>query len=108
MYVYAIQANQYVKIGKANNPRDRMNDLQVGNPVKLKMLFKILCQSEKAAEQTEAVLHKLLNRYAANGEWFQYGPIAYIIRGLPQCKSLDEMCSLIRQHFKHQRRKRIA
>ena len=31
MYVYAIQARQYVKIGKANDPGTRLNDLQVGN-----------------------------------------------------------------------------
>lgn len=106
MYVYAIRARQYVKIGKANNPVERMDALQVGNPVELSSLFKLPCPSEKAAEQLEYVLHRMFKKFNSLGEWFEYGPIAKPLALLPACKTTDEMCSQIRSHFKSQHEKR--
>lgn len=108
MYVYAIQARGYVKIGKANVPEDRLQELQVGNPVELKLVMKIPCKSGMAAEQLEYVLQRVLKRFHIRGEWFEYGPIARVLRELPRCRTTDEMCQKIREHFAHQKRKRAT
>lgn len=108
MYVYAIQARGFVKIGKANNPVQRMADLQVGNPVDLVMRMKIPCKSEKSAEHLERVLHSMFRRFEIRGEWFEYGPICRVLPHIQGCRTVDEMCGKIRDHFFHQRQKRIG
>jgi hypothetical protein len=107
MYVYAIQARGFVKIGKANVPEQRMADLQVGNPVQLILRMKIPCKSEKAAEQLEYILQRMFRRFEIRGEWFEYGPIARVLPHIERCTTTDEMCQKIREHFSHQRHKRL-
>lgn len=107
MYVYFIRARDYVKIGKANVPEVRLQELQVGNPVPLVLLAKLPCRGERAAEHLEFVLQSVLRRYQIRGEWFEYGPIARVLKELPSCNSVDDMCRKIRSHFAHQRAKRI-
>jgi len=106
MYVYAIQARGYVKIGKANNPEARMAELQVGNPVELILRVKLPCKSEAAAEQLECTLQRMFSRFRVRGEWFEYSPIARLLDALPGCASTDETCQMIRARFKVQRAKR--
>ena len=106
MYVYAVQARGYVKIGKANNPEARLTELQVGNPVKLVMRLRIPCKSEAAAEHLESTLQRMFGRFRVRGEWFEYSPIARLIDALPTCASTHEMCQMIRAHFRVQRAKR--
>ena len=67
-YVYAIGDDHDgpIKIGVSARPRNRLRELQVANPSKLKILSKF-----RGDEQDESALHRLLVRARLNGEWFQ-------------------------------------
>lgn len=67
LYVYFVQAEYggAVKIGKARNPRTRVNELQCGNPDLLVIRAVIV-----AARSTEGNLHRALDDYRLEGEWF--------------------------------------
>jgi hypothetical protein len=74
MNVYVIQAGNKkgaIKIGVADNPSKRLDDLQVGNHVELKILAVIPCSSKTHAYHLEGVLHRELSKYKIRGEWFQ-------------------------------------
>lgn len=64
--VYFIETNinqiKYVKIGRSHNPRTRLQDLQTGCPVPLKLLF--------AKNGDENYFHKIFQKYRCQGEWF--------------------------------------
>lgn len=66
--IYAIQAGDDgpVKFGRANNPRSRLNELQTGNPQKLRLLV----ESDIPNEQ-EKWIHEWLSEYRLVGEWFK-------------------------------------
>jgi hypothetical protein len=78
MYVYFIQAfrdkkHKIFKIGKANDPKRRVKELQTGSPVKLKLLGTIKCKSEWHSEQLEKRIHDLFYKQRRRGEWFTLG-----------------------------------
>jgi Meiotically up-regulated gene 113 len=77
MYVYFIKAGGprvMLKIGKANDPKARMAELQTGCPDKLKLLAAVPCRSPKHAEYLEKQAHRCFQKYRARGEWFHYAP----------------------------------
>ena len=65
--VYFVQCGQYVKIGIADNPKTRLRELQVGNPITLTILntFKVV-----RANQVEHSLHEHFMDQWQRGEWF--------------------------------------
>jgi len=66
-YVYLISdpKSNAVKIGRSDNPMKRVGELQTGNPNTLSLL------SCFAAEPSvEQIIHKHLEDYSLNGEWF--------------------------------------
>jgi len=69
-YVYLIRTEDYdqVKIGKANNPKQRLRELQTGSFKKL-----VLHQAipSKNAYLLENKLHLKFNEYRLYGEWFK-------------------------------------
>ena len=76
MFVYLIQNGSKksigaVKIGKANNVKKRLEELQIGNPVKLNLLLKIEYESEKQAYDAELSLHRLFAKKRIRGEWYK-------------------------------------
>lgn len=74
MYVYFIEAfreTPLVKIGKAKNPEARLRNLQVGSPVKLKMIGQVKCKSDFHALQVEKFAHNLFYKQRRRGEWFR-------------------------------------
>lgn len=76
-FVYFISDGEFIKIGKSNNPKKRMSELQVGNARDLHLLFQIPTVSEKAAFEAEKMLHRVYRDYSANGEWFKiHGKLA--------------------------------
>ena len=106
MYLYFIQARSYVKIGYASDPVDRMNELQVGNPIPMQIVAVVRCNSQGHAQEFERAIHSIVRRYSIRGEWFEYGPIAWAISRLRTNIHIDEACSIFRNHLKHQRAKR--
>ncbi len=71
-YVYFIQngSADQVKIGWAKNPRDRVRQLQTGNPMKLNLLS-VMPAIDKGVEN---YLHLKYEKYriTPNGEWFHF------------------------------------
>jgi len=75
MHVYFIQAFGQrdlvrIKIGRAQSPEDRLRRLQTGSPVELKLLGKILCQSDEHAKKVEKLAHDIFHKQRRRGEWF--------------------------------------
>ncbi len=56
-----------VKIGKSNNPKKRLIELQTGNSHKL-TLFAVI---EDVSPDYEKELHELMDHIRLNGEWFK-------------------------------------
>lgn len=74
-YVYFIQpADELkpVKIGLTRNLTRRLEELQVGNPYKLKVKLSIKFESSKEAERIEKLLHNQAEQdhLRLSGEWF--------------------------------------
>lgn len=66
-YVYFIQApNGLVKIGKSNNPKQRLKNLQHMSPVRLEMKRTI-----RGGLYLEHALHKYFKHLRKHGEWFK-------------------------------------
>ena len=75
-YVYLIVCNPklsrpYVKVGMANNPQERIDTLQTGNPHELRMLACIPCKDRNEAKHLESFMHKKLCASRVRGEWFK-------------------------------------
>jgi hypothetical protein len=73
-YVYFIldPINSCVKIGKSNNVKSRISELQTGNPNELKLLATVSCHDESAAFKFESKLHTSFSNLYLRGEWFKY------------------------------------
>jgi len=74
-YIYFISDGEFVKIGIANNPMQRLLAIQIGNARELKLLFTIPIYkwhgiSSSAANDLEIFLHKGFGDNHIRGEWF--------------------------------------
>lgn len=74
-HLYIIQSDKTgtFKIGRANSPIERLDQLQTGSPYKLKLLLVLFNQGYKEKE-----LHKLLAKYRTQGEWFKEEAISLL------------------------------
>lgn len=66
-HLYIIQniSTKDIKIGRSNDPLFRLEQLQTANSNKLRLLISLTNQGLR-----EKTLHKLLQKYNKNGEWF--------------------------------------
>jgi len=73
MYVYFIRAgnNGPIKIGVAVNVESRMETLQTGNHLELRIVTKIKCDSRLDAYGKENKFHRLFAKKRLRGEWFK-------------------------------------
>ena len=60
----------YVKIGRTNNIKKRIRQLQVGNPLKIRLIGIINCSCKKISAKLERELHNKLSYKNKSGEWF--------------------------------------
>ena len=65
--VYFVKHTDYVKIGFTNDIRNRLADLQISCPVKLKLLALI-----EGGLNDEQVHHQRFKHLLSSGEWFSY------------------------------------
>lgn len=63
LHTYFIQSGEFVKIGKSYDVDTRMERLQDGSPLKLKLLF---CDDE----DREYYYHLIFSKYHYRGEWY--------------------------------------
>lgn len=77
-YIYFIACNidkhkewrNRVKIGYSRDPKKRLEELQIGNPVKLSMLY-FFPVNEFQAKRLEGELHRKFKFLNVGGEWFE-------------------------------------
>lgn len=65
VYVITAEGAPIVKIGKADDPDDRVKRLQTGSPTKLTVAWTV-----QAKPQLELLLHERFADYREGGEWF--------------------------------------
>ncbi|MER7841805.1 GIY-YIG nuclease family protein [Streptomyces sp. NPDC096040] len=72
-YVYVMGSDQwpYVKIGYSKDPAKRLWFVQVGSPVRLRLLA-----TYEGGQNLETALHRYFERHRTNGEWFDLGDSA--------------------------------
>ncbi|MGW2689608.1 GIY-YIG nuclease family protein [Streptomyces sp. NPDC001414] len=72
-YVYVMGSDQwpYVKIGYSKHPAKRLWFVQVGSPVRLRLLA-----TYEGQQNLETTLHRYFDRHRTNGEWFDLGDSA--------------------------------
>lgn len=73
MYVYFLRTTgkpRRIKIGKANNPIERVKTLQTGCPYPITIEGAIKCDSESHALRIERSLHEFFADKRKTGEWF--------------------------------------
>lgn len=73
VYVIAWSPRGPTKIGKADDPIQRLNDLQVACPFRLRLYFAAQMAAIFAIEM-ESTLHAKLDDHRMLGEWFKIGP----------------------------------
>jgi hypothetical protein len=66
--IYFVQTddNRFIKVGKANDPRQRLASLQTGSPVRLKLIGAI-----PGGHETEHAIHQRFQALRTYGEWFR-------------------------------------
>lgn len=69
-YVYLICDGEYVKIGRANNIKKRIDALQTSNARELFVIDYIECRTRAHAKAFETCLHETFARERVRGEWF--------------------------------------
>jgi hypothetical protein len=67
-YLYGMQCKDYIKFGVSNNPIDRRNALQTGNPFQITLLF---CVPYNDSYGTEKDVHRYFKDIRGKGEWFK-------------------------------------
>ncbi len=74
-YIIGAVELPYVKIGRSKRVLKRINDLQVGNPLKLQFLGGVWC-NEPASIAIEYETHQVLMEFEFHlrGEWFDVSP----------------------------------
>ena len=73
MYIYVIgkdKRDSPVKIGTSTNPQGRLKVLQTANHEKLHIKHLVECKSVANASAMEREIHRKLDQYRVNGEWF--------------------------------------
>jgi len=85
MYFVQIENSGPIKIGITKDPHKRLNELQVSNPYKLKLLYFTPC-----CRKDEETLHGILRKNNLNirGEWFW--PDNKVFREINELKYFDK------------------
>jgi hypothetical protein len=72
--VYILQAGDYIKVGVSNNIKNRINQMQTGNPKKINLIAKRSFNKRSEAFYIEGVIHQFLKDHRQSGEWFCVTP----------------------------------
>jgi hypothetical protein len=70
-HVYILKSGRHYKIGKAKDVDKRVTQISPKTPLPVELLHSFPCEDVYG---TERHLHKVLERYRTNGEWFELPP----------------------------------
>lgn len=71
LYVVANDANSLLKIGYADNLKNRIAGMNTGSPVGLRLVHFLYFVDGMIASDVEREVHKTLASYRRKGEWFE-------------------------------------
>ena len=71
LYVIENSSRDSLKVGVAENPYERLLQLQTGNPEKLKIIATFEYENREKALKIEKTIHKALGNSRVEGEWFK-------------------------------------
>ena len=95
--LYAIRStgSGLFKIGISKHPESRLQELQVGSPIRLEIVS--LTDIESPGAEREA--HRALASYRLRGEWFDFGPLGEYVAGRlrPKASNLDALVAALRE-----------
>ena len=95
--LYAIRStgSGQFKIGIPKHPESRLQELQVGSPIRLEIVS--LTDIESPGAEREA--HRALASYRLRGEWFDFGPLGEYVAGRlrPKASNLDALVAALRE-----------
>ena len=87
MIYFIAQGDKYVKIGVAQNPEQRLVELQTGNPYKLRLMVAF-----PGGKEEEAWIHKQFECGRLRGEWFRITDgLILILAEWIKCKDFKEL-----------------
>lgn len=92
--IYIIRCGDAVKIGFSDNPFNRIKELQVGNPERLKIIAMF-----PGSMRLERNIHARLKQYRINGEWFRWTPEVISILESVKISLADDQSSSIDSEF---------
>ena len=69
-FVYAISNGKHIKIGKSDDPKGRLYNMQTANSSKLELICTLQCKNQKHGFDIEYKFHKKFKDYKISGEWF--------------------------------------
>ena len=85
-FIYLITCRDFVKVGIAVNPYERLMQLQVGCPYELHLLAAF--KTDQAIKD-ERKFHAMWKQYEVRGEWFQV-PVGELA-GVAHAKMIEEV-----------------
>lgn len=93
MKIYLLTDNEGLyKIGRSNNVKKRLVNIQVGNPKKLEILYEV-----EAKAIVETILKRQHKQKRTSGEWFMLEPID-VLNFVRDCEELDEQLQFIKNN----------
>lgn len=81
VYAFGDVEARYIKFGHAYDHRKRLNSLQVGSPLELRILGTCAASGRWDAFQLEALIHEAAVEHFIRGEWFRSCPRTLLIIG---------------------------
>lgn len=69
-YVYLITDGGLTKVGLSDNPKSRLEALQIANAQKLQLRHVFTCHDRASANWLESLIHKRYSQFKVSGEWF--------------------------------------
>jgi hypothetical protein len=95
--LYAIRAvgTGRFKIGYSEQPGSRLQDLQIGSPLRLELVS----LTEIASADAERQAHRVLEPYRSHGEWFDFGTLGDYVAGRLQreTSSVEALLTVLRE-----------
>lgn len=81
-FIYIVSDGKYCKIGKTNDMKKRLKNLQNGNPKKLDVIALYSFANEETTFFIETKIHHKLKNYNVLNEWFYFENIQDLIKDL--------------------------
>jgi len=70
-YLYLLECQDYYKIGKTNNPKNRFTAIRTANPFEVKPIQCIYSYDKSKIDKLESSLHLKFAMYSHRNEWFK-------------------------------------